>query len=675
MSQHPHPYRLSAFHEGVQAAAPVRTAAPGESGDNDNNDNMVSSFASSFAPSPDALISDSLDADSLATDSLRADALPENHPETTVLAYEADPVRAFHAAPLRPAARFSTHADHALARARNRLLVTAVTFTCAFALIGARLTDATVLRGGEPSIGQSAPTRSETASRADIVDRNGVLLATSLPTHSLSADPKKLLNPEDAARRLSAVLPDLDPTELLQKLKSDKRFVWIKRNLPPRQYHEAHRLGIPGLTFEREERRVYPVGHSAAHVVGFAGVDNNGLAGVEQQFNRRLRESSEPLQLSIDVRLQHILRKELQTAITDFTAIGGAGMIYDVNTAEVLAMVSLPDFDPQLPSTTDEETLFNRNTLGVYEMGSTFKIFNSAMALESGQVRLTDSFDATQPIHYGRFTINDFHGKFRWLTVSEIFMYSSNIGSVKMALAAGIAAQRTFLGKVGLLNPSPVELPEVGPPMVPNPWREINGMTIAFGHGLSVSAIQLVAATAATLNGGIMRPSTLLKREAGLELPGERVLSPQTSAQMRRLVRLVVTQGTASSAAVPGYVVGGKTGTAEKSAGRRYSQNARLSSFIGAFPMHDPRYIVFIMVDEPKANAKSQGYATGGWVAAPAVGRIIKQIGPLLGIPIVDENAPEIRRALDLDPRPTQPTTPRHSGTIAASLPSSGNRR
>ncbi|HYD29603.1 MAG TPA: penicillin-binding protein 2, partial [Azospirillaceae bacterium] len=469
-------------------------------------------------------------------------------------------------------------------------------------------------------------------------------------------------------RKLAAALPELSYDELLAKLKGNKRFVWIKRNLSPKQYDAVHRLGVPGVEFQREDRRIYPVGAATAHVVGFTGVDNNGLSGLEQSMDKRLRSDPTPLQLSLDIRLQHVMRKELQQTITDFSAIGGAGMIYDVRTGEVLAMVSLPDFDPQNPTGLDPETLFNRNTLGVYEMGSTFKIFNSAMALDSGAVRLNESFDATQSIHIGRFTINDFHGKHRWLTVPEIFQYSSNIGSVRMALQAGTATQKNYLGKFGLLNPAPVEVPEVGAPMVPNPWREINTMTVSFGHGISVSPMQVVAGASAAINGGLMRPATLVKREADAVPTGERVITPQTSAQMRKLFRLVVSQGSASAANVPGYLVGGKTGTAEKSAGRHYNKNARLSSFVGAFPMNDPRYMVYVMVDEPKGTAKTQGYATGGWVAAPAAGRIIKQIGPLLGVPTIDDSNPEIRRALDIEPSHQQ-----RSAAVAA-LPAGHGR-
>jgi cell division protein FtsI (penicillin-binding protein 3) len=558
------------------------------------------------------------------------------------------------AAPTQAAARprAGSRAAHALETAKNRLMVTMAIFGLAFGAVGIKLVDATVMsQGGDTGLAQAASAHAIPASRADIVDRNGVLLASSLATASLHADPKLIIDPVEATRKLASVLPGLDYNDTLSKLKSDKRFVWIRRNLNPREHYEVNRLGIPGIYFQREERRVYPNANLTAHVVGFTGVDNSGLMGIEQSFDKQLRASGEPVQLSLDVRLQHIVKRELQSAVDEFQALGGAGMIMDVKTGEVLAMVSLPDFDPHAP-TNDENARFNRNTLGVYEMGSTFKIFNSALALDSGKIHMGDSFDATKSIRVGRFSISDYHGKNRWLTVPEIFMYSSNIGSVRMALEVGTAGQRAIMEKFGLLKRSPVEIPEVGAPMVPNPWREASTMTIAFGHGLSVSPVQMAAAAGAAMNGGILHPSTLLKRAPDAEIPGTRAISPQTSDQIRRLMRLVVTQGTATGAAAPGYVVGGKTGTAEKTSGHGYAKKALMSSFVGGFPINDPRYLVLAMVDEPKGNKRTFGYATGGWVAAPLAGRIIKQVGPLMGINPVDENLPEIRNATEIHLNP-----------------------
>ncbi|MGQ9365403.1 peptidoglycan D,D-transpeptidase FtsI family protein [Azospirillum sp. ST 5-10] len=574
-----------------------------------------------------------------------------------------------------PASRPRTALSVALEQARNRMMVTAAVIALAFTTISLRLVDATLLReGAEPRQTKAAEAGTLPVGRADIVDRNGNLLATSLATASLYADPKLVIDPREAAKKLIAVLPDLDYADLVQKLSSDKRFVWIRRNLPPRQQYLVHRQGVPGVYFEREERRFYPAGSLTSHVVGFTGVDNTGLAGIERHFDKRLRNDSQPLQLSLDLRLQHILKKEVAAAVEEFRAIGAAGLIYDVRNGEVLAMVSLPDFDPHNPDGLDADTLFNRSTLGVYEMGSTFKIINSAMALDSGKVRLTDSFDATRGIQVGRFTISDYHAEHRWLTVPEIMQHSSNIGSVRMALTAGVPTQQAFMQKVGFFRPVPLELPELGWPLIPNPWREVNAMTISFGHGLSVSPMHTVAAVAGIINGGVMHPPTLLKRAPGADGGGERVVSPATSEALRRLMRLVVTQGTGKSANVPGYVVGGKTGTADKQKGRSYASNARISSFLGAFPMNDPRYVVYVMVDEPKPTARTFGYATGGWVAAPTGGRIIRQIGPLLGVQPVDETAPQIAQAVHINLNGTT-TLPLPKDNTVASVPDTPARR
>ncbi|GHD54104.1 peptidoglycan glycosyltransferase [Thalassobaculum fulvum] len=501
---------------------------------------------------------------------------------------------------------------------------------------------------GEPGVASVDPDAQLTVGRADIVDRDGLLLATSLRTPSLYADPKEVLDAEDAAFRLSTVLPEINPAETAAKLASDRRFVWLKRNLTPREQQEVNSLGIPGLHFQDEWKRIYPQGTLTAHAVGFTDVDDRGISGVERSFDDVLRGGRDPLRLSLDLRVQHIVREELLRQIATFSAIGGAGVVLDVDTGETIAMVSLPDFDPNVPGQMDPDTLFNRATLGVYEMGSTFKIFNTAMALDAGTATMRSGYDATHPIRIARFTINDDHAKARWLSVPEIFKYSSNIGSVKMALDVGTDGQRAFMAKLGMLRETAIELPERGRPMVPSPWRPINTMTIAFGHGLAVSPLHLVGGVAAIVNGGIRRPVTLLASD--IPSPGQRVISEQTSHDMRRLMRLVVEDGTGRKADTPGYVVGGKTGTAEKAGGRGgYKQKSLISSFVAAFPMHDPRYVVLIMVDEPKGTKETFGYATGGWVAAPAVSRIVARSAPLLGVAPVDPETPEIRRDLMIE--------------------------
>lgn len=538
-------------------------------------------------------------------------------------------------------------AKRVLETGRTRLLVTGALFAIAFAVVALRLTAVSLLQQGEePRVAQSSAANGLLVGRADIVDRNGVVLATTLPTASLYANPHQVLDADDAAARLVDVLKELSQAEVASKLSSDKTFVWIDRNLTPREQYQVNRLGIPGLHFQTEERRVYPQGALTAHVVGFTDIDNRGLAGIEQSFDDVLRDSRRPVRLSIDVRLQHILREELGRAIADFTGIGGAGAILDVNTGELVALVSLPDFDPNQPGTASDDARFNRASLGIYEMGSTFKIFNTALALDSGIVRLTDQFDATKPIRIGGFSIRDYHGKNRWLSVPEIFMYSSNIGSARMAEEVGGVAQKAFFSHLGMLRPASLELPEVGHPLYPDTWRPINTMTISYGHGLAVSPMHLVSGVAAMVNGGVMRPATLIARAPGEVSEGERVISRDTSLMMRKLLRLVVEAGTGKNAEVPGYVVGGKTGTADKQSGKGYDRNSRLASFIAAFPMNDPEYVVLVMVDEPKPNATSFGYATGGWVAAPAVGNVIRRMAPLMGLLPAPDDVPEVANDL-----------------------------
>jgi len=520
---------------------------------------------------------------------------------------------------------------------RNRLLVTGVMFMIAFAAIGVRLFDLAFFeRGAEPRIELQARTASATpavaSGRADIIDRNGVVLATSLPTASLYADPRNVMDVPDAARKLAAALPFLDRAEIETKLKSPGRFVWLSRNLTPKQQYSVNRLGIPGLAFQRVENRVYPHGREAAHVLGLTDVDGNGIAGIERYFAEALGKGDEDLQLSIDIRIQSILRTELAAAVAEFSAIGAAGVVVDVDTGEVIAMASLPDFDPNVPATIGGKSGFNRATKGVYEMGSTFKLFTTAMALDSGTVDLDDGYDASEPIRVSRFTINDFHGKNRWLSVPEILVYSSNIGTAKMAMDVGAESQRFYLDRLGLLHQEGIELPEVGAPLSPSRWGDISTMTISYGHGVAVSPLQVADAVSTLVNGGIRRPVTLLKQRSATPVPGTRVLSVETSDKMRGLMRLVVTDGTGRKAAAPGYLVGGKTGTAEKMMAGGYRKEQLISSFVGVFPSDRPRYAVLALIDEPKGTKRTFNYATGGWVAAPVVKRVVTRMATLLGI-------------------------------------------
>jgi cell division protein FtsI (penicillin-binding protein 3) len=538
------------------------------------------------------------------------------------------------------------HRKKALEVGHARIVMGAALFLAVFIAIAVRLVEVGGLgQNQEPSMAaaQEVPV---VVQRADILDRNGVVLATNVRTASLYADPRRVPDAAAAAHRLVEVLTELSEAQLAAKLSLDSSFVWLKRNLTPQQQYEVNRLGIPGLHFQYEEKRVYPQGSLVSHVVGFTDIDGRGLAGIEQSFDDVLGAGAHPVTLSLDLRIQHIVRQELTNAIEAFDAIGGTGLVLDVKTGEVISMVSLPDFDSNHPATASEDQRFNRATLGIYEMGSTFKILTAAMALDSGLVSLADSFDARHPISVGGFTISDYKPKNSMLTVPEIIVYSSNIGAAKMAMEVGQEYQQQFLERLGMFRRTSIELPESGLPMYPSQWRPINTMTIAFGHGVAVSPLHLAAAMAAMVNGGAMRPATLIARDENEVFEGNPVISGATSDSIRQLLRLVVETGTGRKADVPGYLVGGKTGTADKLQGRRYSQNSRIASFIGAFPMNDPRYVVFVMVDEPKPNEFSHGYATGGWVAAPAMGRIVQRMAPLLGIVPVPEPADDDGDAL-----------------------------
>lgn len=557
--------------------------------------------------------------------------------------------------------RIEGFGKQALETGRNRLLVTAAVIALAFTGIGVRLVDLAVIGQGEQDDRATLATQPPALiSRADIVDRNGVVLASSLPTASLYADPKDVIDPVVSAHRIASVFPDVDADKLADQLAGKGRFVWIKRNLSPEQQMAANRLGLPGFDFISEERRIYPHGPLSAHVLGATDIDGNGIAGIEAYFDQRLRQSGEPLSLSLDVRVQSILRAELTAAVTEFKALGGAGVVYDVQTGETVAMVSLPDFDPNDRATYQGEARFNRATKGVYEMGSTFKLFTAAMALDTGTVDMKGGYDATQPIRISRFTISDFHPENRWLSVPEIIVHSSNIGAAKMAVDVGGAGQQAYLKRFGLMREAALELPEIGRPLTPSTWREINTMTISYGHGIAVTPIQLSAAIGSLVNGGTLRPATLLKHDPAKPVAGERILTEETSDKMRQLMRLVVAKGTGRKAEAKGYFVGGKTGTAEKQFDGRYRKKAKISSFVGAFPIQNPRYVVFAMIDEPVGNKRTFNYATGGWVAAPVVGRVVSQIGPLLGInpdmtgeeplklPLIDD---ELKKAPSAEPK------------------------
>jgi len=533
-------------------------------------------------------------------------------------------------------------------QSRLRMLCVGFFFVLCFASISVRMVEVAVIKNPQAltvtifdpdNEGESEQVEVKTEEshlqRGNIVDRNGVLLATSLMTASVYANPKEIRNAADVARKISKIL-SIDAKTLLNRLKGKKSFVWIKRNLTPKEQYKVNSLGIPGLYFQSEEKRVYPYGNVLSHMLGYVGVDNKGLAGIERQFDRRLRETTlnnEPLTLSVDARLQSMLRSEMANAVSEYNAIGATGIVMEIDSGEILSMVSLPDFDPNKPAKVSDDSKFNRATLGLYEMGSTFKSFTMAAGLEYGVVNMKSGYDATNSFKVATFTISDSHGKKRWLTVPEIYAYSSNIGTAKMALDIGAKQQKEFLKKMGMFKPIDIEIPEKANPQFPQEWKEINTVTISYGHGISVTPLHLVQGIATLVNGGMHERLTLLKDGNKGKEAKERVISEQTSKNIRRLMRLVVDHGTGGKADVAGYRVGGKTGTAEKvQTGGRYNPDAKIASFVSVFPVDSPKYLVLVMIDEPKGDKSTYGFATGGWIAAPVVGRVIARMGPMMGI-------------------------------------------
>jgi len=525
--------------------------------------------------------------------------------------------------------------NRAIDLGRNRLMMVGAIFLFGFSAIAVRLVELALPFGQKQGMMQLSAGALAPVERADIVDRNGIVIATNLKTASLEADTTEVPDHAAAIQRLSQELPTLNVKRASKQLASGKRYVVLHNDLSPRQQHAINALGIPGLRFTSDERRIYPQDNLTAHAVGYVDVDNHGLSGIERAMDERLSLGGAPLQLSLDLRVQHALRDEMIRAVAKFHAIGAAGLIMDVNNGEVLALASLPDFDPNGKQQNKDEAQFNRVTLGTYEMGSTFKVFNTAMTLDAGLAGLDDMYDATDPIRVSRFTISDFHAKRRPLSVTEVFLYSSNIGSAKMALHVGGKGQKEFLGKLGMMRRPDFELREMGDPSWPRPWPDISTMTVAFGHGMAVSPLQLGVGVASLVNGGrLVRPTLVRYSDGVTPEPGPQIVSEKTSRQMRYLMRLVVgsSEGTGKQADVPGYEVAGKTGTADKQQAGRYRKDSRISSFVGMFPASQPRYLVFVMLDEPKGIKETFNFATAGWTAAPTAGSVIRRIAPMLGV-------------------------------------------
>jgi cell division protein FtsI (penicillin-binding protein 3) len=549
--------------------------------------------------------------------------------------------------PRRPTKRDS--ADRARIRAERRLLVLCSCFLVAYVTVGGRMA---VLASSEPQEPQ-APVSIDApilSTRADITDREGRLLATNLSTHSLYAQPQEMVDPARAAHELAAIFPELEEAELLEDFTGTRRFLWIRRQISPEQVQQVHDIGEPGLLFGPREMRLYPNGPIAAHILGGAsygreGVDSAeviGVAGVERFFDARLRDPvrhQEPLALSIDLTVQAAMEEVLLGGMTMMNAKGAAGILMDVHTGEIIAMASLPDFDPNqrppVATTGDagDSPLFNRAIQGVYELGSVFKIFAVAQAMELGLINAQTLIDTQGPMHWGRFRINDFHNYGPENTATDVIVKSSNVGTAHIALMVGAERQRQFLGDLGLLEPTTVEMVEAptGEPLLPAQWSEISLLTISYGHGLSTSPLHLAAAYATVANGGLRVTPTLVRQDE--HRPGPRVLSEGVSRESVSMLRQVVTRGTASFANVPGYEVAGKTGTADKPrpTGGYYDDKV-IATFAGVFPASDPEYVIIVSLDEPVETSGTEPRRTAGWTAVPVAAELVRRAAPLLGL-------------------------------------------
>jgi cell division protein FtsI (penicillin-binding protein 3) len=535
-------------------------------------------------------------------------------------------------------------------RAQFRLMILCASFVMAFVAIGARMGLMAATEPVEPK--SSAPGAEIIAQRADITDRNGRVLATNMMTYALYANPKIMLDPAGAAQKLAGIFPELDAKALERRFTDGRSFVWIRKVMSPEQMQQVHEIGDPGLLFGPREMRLYPNGTLAAHVLGGAsfgaeGVHSAeviGVAGIEKAMDARLRDPAQggkPLTLSIDLSVQATIEEVLGAGMTMLNAKGATAILLDVRTGEIISLASFPTFDPNdrpaPPVTGDpgDSPLFNRAVQGVYELGSTFKIFAVAQAMELGLVTPETMLDVTPPLRLGKFKINEFEGKNYgpMASVSDIIMKSSNVGTGRIALLIGGLRQQAFLKQLGLLDVSPVELAEArsGKPLIPKKWADIVTVTAAYGQGISSSPLNLAVAYATIANGGIKVTPTLLKRETPMQ--GPRVISEKTARDSIDMLRLVVTGGTAGLGEVPGYMVAGKTGTADKpKPGGGYYADKVVNTFASMFPASDPQYVLIVTLDEPQDDTLSETRRTAGWTAVPVAAEIIRRVAPLMGL-------------------------------------------
>ena len=529
-------------------------------------------------------------------------------------------------------------------RSLARIIILLMLLTSGFLTIGGQMMRLAISGGTPAHIVALTEPMTRTWARPAIVDRKGELLASDVATPSLYADPKLVIDRDEVVEKLRSVLPDLDEKELLKQLGEEgRRFVWIKRGLTPRLAQQIHDLGLPGLAFRKELHRVYPAGQVAPHIVGQVDIDNRGMSGIERfidatdQAQPVLSPSADtraPIRLTLDLSVQHAVRQELQGAIARYRAKAASAVVMDVDTGALLASVSLPDFDPVRPGAATPQERLDRSMGGVFELGSVFKAFTVAMALDDGVVTLATEFDTRQPLQIAGRRIDDYHGQKRLLSTAEIFVQSSNIGAALIALRLGGRRQRQHLERFGLLDELVMDGVGVALPLLPRRWTDLETATIAYGHGLAVTPLQFAAASAALVNGGVRVWPAILSPDPAETVRRRQAIKPETSRMMRELMRLNVTdpKGTGRRANVPGYEIGGKTGSADVARNGGYADHAVVASFLAAFPMSRPKYVTLLTLFEPEPTMETKAQITAGVNAAPATGRMIARIAPLLGV-------------------------------------------
>lgn len=520
-----------------------------------------------------------------------------------------------------------------LLTAQQRLMIMMLLFIAAFVLIGGRLIYYGLFDEGPARGGYSG---AFVPARADIVDRNGVPLARTINGYSIRVDPSKILNkPDYLADELVKIFPDTPRSEFLAKL-TGSRSTYIRRRAVPDEVAQVNAIGEIGFDYPRELERLYPQGSMAAHVLGYADADGQGVSGIEGAFNAQLTDKNtrgQPFMVSLDSRVQGVLESELTTAVTNLEALGGAGIILDVHSGEVLAMSSLPTYNPNKLAGSSMASRRNAMTHNLYELGSTFKPLTVAAGIDAGTITsMARKYDATQPLAIAGFRIRDSHPAGRWLNVPETLMQSSNITTARIADELGRENMEHMFRNLKFNARPEIDIKERAFPLWPRQWGRLTTLTTGFGHGIAVTPLHLANAYAAMVNGGVYRPATVRKVDGNAVPKGVRVFKESTSARMRQLLRLIVSDGTGRKADAPGFRVGGKTGSAEKPGAGGYRRSSVVATFASAFPMDNPRYVLIIMIDEPKGNAYSSGQRTAGWTAAPVVQKVVMRAGPMLGV-------------------------------------------